>query len=149
MKKSQKGLTLVEVIVSIAVFTIISLALFSSFLGMKRVTVRQEEYVRLEMVCYDLKYEWEMYGVKHFNDEKNTKYLGSDFNIIQISDSSDSGDLKNAKYLIKYTINENGELIINRISDFDEKKVFIKDLNCGTSSANLTNAEEEQANEKK
>lgn len=145
MKKSQKGLTLVEVIVSIAVFTIISLALFSSFLGMKRVTVRQEEYVRLEMVCYDLKYEWEMYGDKHFSNEKNTKYLDSDFNIIQISDSS---DLKKAKYLIKYTI-ENGELIINRISDFDEKKVFIKDLNCGTSSANLSNAEKEQANEKK
>lgn len=132
MKKSQKGLTLVEVIVSIAVFTIISLALFSSFLGMKKVTVRQEEYVRLEMACYDLKYEWDMYGEEHFGDDNKPKYLDSDFK---------TADIEDAKYLVKYTIKD-GELIIDVISDFDEKKVFIKNLNCGKSNANITNAEE-------
>ena len=62
MKKTRKGLTLVEVIVAIAVFTIISLALFSSYLGMRKVVFRQEEYARLEMVCYDINYYWDKYG---------------------------------------------------------------------------------------
>lgn len=62
MNKTRKGITLVEVIVSIAVFTIISLALFTSFLGMRKVVAKQEEYVRLEMVCHDINYYWDMYG---------------------------------------------------------------------------------------
>lgn len=127
MKKSQKGLTLVEVIVSIAVLTIISLALFSSFLGMRRVTLRQEEYVRLEMVCYDLKYEWDMYGQtesSRIKDNDGLIMLNSDF---KYTDSSDD-----CRYKIQYEVT-NGTLIIKRVSYLDDSKTFIKDLNCGTS----------------
>ena len=55
MKKTQKGVTLIEVIVAIAVFATISLALFSSVIIMKNVIKRQEEYIKIEMVCYDIK----------------------------------------------------------------------------------------------
>lgn len=59
MKKSQKGLTLVEVLVSISVFTIIIFSLFSTLLAMRKVVARQEEYVKIEMVCQDINVYWQ------------------------------------------------------------------------------------------
>lgn len=95
MNKTRKGITLVEVIVSIAVFTIISLALFTSFLGMRKVVAKQEEYVRLEMVCYDIKYYWEQYGTENKWDEK---YFGDG---IKSDDGIGTGYLKyeNGKFI--------------------------------------------------
>lgn len=61
MRKSKKGVTLIEVIVSIAIFSMISLALFSSVISMKKIIIRQEEYVRIEMVCYDISAYYEKY----------------------------------------------------------------------------------------
>lgn len=61
MSKSKKGVTLIEVIVSIAIFSMISLALFSSIISMKKVVIRQEEYVRFEMICYDISAYCEKY----------------------------------------------------------------------------------------
>lgn len=54
MKKTKKGLTLIEVLVSISVFTIIIFALFSSIVAMRKVVSRQEEAVKIKMVCQDM-----------------------------------------------------------------------------------------------
>ena len=53
MKKARKGLTLVEVVVSIAIIAVISVALVTAYAGIVKVSARQEEYVRLDMVCND------------------------------------------------------------------------------------------------
>ena len=84
MRKSKKGVTLIEVIVSIAIFSMISLALFSSVISMKKVIIRQEEYVRIEMVCYDISAYYEKYKAswpkEYFNSKNNNiGYLTSDF----------------------------------------------------------------------
>ena len=84
MKKTQKGVTLIEVIVAIAVFAVISLALFSSVIAMQNVIARQEEYVKLEMVCYDINAYKSKYpsnwSYEYFNGEVNERgYLKRDF----------------------------------------------------------------------
>ena len=91
MNRSQKGVTLIEVLVSIAVFAIISLALFSSVIAMKNVITRQEEYVKLEMVCQDIIF----YGSKYyyyfgddFDNENNKGYLNKKFKPTNINDAS-------------------------------------------------------------
>lgn len=129
MKKTKKGLTLVEVIVSIAVFTVISLALFSSFLGMRRVSLRQEENVRLEMACYDLKYEWDMYGTDGTNgfSGNGTRYLDSDFKVLPVD------RIAEATYKITYTVSD-GHLVISSVASMIDDKVFIEDLDCGVSA---------------
>ena len=59
--KAKKGITLVEVLVAIAVFSIISLAMFSSLLVMRKTAARQEEYLHFEMICTDIAF----YGDVH------------------------------------------------------------------------------------
>ena len=75
MKKAQKGITVIEVIVAIAIFVMISLVIISSIISMKQIVARQEEYVRLEMVCYDIdayyrKYD-EIWNEKWWKNSKN------------------------------------------------------------------------------
>ena len=95
MNRSKKGVTLIEVIVAIAVFAIISLALFSSVIAMKNVITRQEEYVKLEMVCQDIIFygsEYDEYFVYDFEDyfdkENNKGYLNKKFKPTNINDAS-------------------------------------------------------------
>ena len=78
MKKSQKGLTLVEVLVSISVFTIIIFSLFSTLLAMRKVVARQEEYVKIEMVCQDINVYWEKYKGSADYQEWFKKYFNED-----------------------------------------------------------------------
>ena len=123
MKKTQKGVTLIEVIVAIAVFATISLALFSSVMIMKNVIKRQEEYVKIEMVCYDIKAYCEQYEkkwmVKYFegcniDTKQNIGYLSSDFKPTTYD---------NAKYIIKYTKDS-----IVCISTLDGKVTFVENV---------------------
>ncbi|MGM9632564.1 MAG: type II secretion system protein J [Eubacteriales bacterium] len=135
MKKTRKGVTLVEVIVSIAVFTIISLALFSSVLSMRKVVLRQEEYARLEMVCYDINAYWDAYGENWYNNyTKGVSsgkfiYLDSDFKVT---------DAVNQVYTLKYDYDGKGtsetsddELIIIFIKKGDY--TYAENINCGVS----------------
>ena len=123
MKKTQKGVTLIEVIVAIAVFSTISLALFSSVMIMKNVIKRQEEYVKIEMICYDIKAYHKKYGETwmseyfekcNMDEEENLGYLSSDF----IPTTYD-----NAKYIIKYSENS-----IVYISTLDGKVTFVENI---------------------
>lgn len=162
MKKTRKGLTLVEVIVAIAVFTIISLALFSSYLGMRKVVFRQEEYARLEMVCYDINYYWDKYGDEsndQSNDQWYKKYFGPDANKNKGYLKYENGKLvpqasdQNADYEISwsyYSINSDGNvesyldgktkcLKIDSIKSSDGKHTFInsdKPVYCGPKEGN-------------
>ena len=43
--KKQKGATLVEVLVAVTVFAIISIAMFTSFLNKKKMVAKQKEYL--------------------------------------------------------------------------------------------------------
>lgn len=147
MKKTRKGLTLVEVIVSIAVFTIISLALFTSFLGMRKVVAKQEEYVRIEMVCYDINYYWDMYGdddlaeksdndwyVKYFGENAtydNAKKEGVGY--LQYKDGKFEPTADKSHYVVEYEINGN-ELIITSIYNNETKRIYVESVNCGPSS---------------
>lgn len=122
MKKTQKGITLVEVIVAIAVFAIISLALFSSVFAMKNVVARQEEYLKLEMVCQDINALWKNNSTDwDFNADK--VYLTSKF--------IKANDFNEASYVIKFQIvdNNNTQLLLS-IYNIDETITFVENVIC-------------------
>ena len=127
MKKTIKGMTLVEVLVSIAVFAIISLALVTSIIGIKGVVNRQEEYVRFEMAAYDINYYWDKYGeswaVNYFGGivENNKGYL--EFKNGEVVPTIDDS----APYWVSFRYDDN-KLIISIDS---EERSYISDLNCG------------------
>ena len=129
MKKARKGLTLVEIIVAIAVFSIVSIAFFTSYVSMNKVVARQEEYTRFEMICYDINYYWDMYGQgwheKYFQSTTvdGTAYFDKDFN----PQSDDDG----AQYKITYD-NTADTLTIIKIEKLgSDKKVIVEDVKCG------------------
>ncbi len=138
MKKTKKGLTLVEVIVAIAVFAVITLALFSTYLGIRKLSFRQEEYVRLEMVCYDINYYWDAYG-----DEWVKEYLKSNITDNDFINNWDSksiplgSDFKptngSAAYNVSFEYSgdgENKQLTITSVHSL-AGKVYIENLHCG------------------
>lgn len=119
MKKSKKGLTLIEVIVAISVFSIISFALLSSIVLMKRVVNRQEEYVKLEMVCNDIKVYYDDFPSewvkKYFQGKNNNNigYLNSNFQIV------DEGEEK-------YKIEFSNDTILSISST--ENKIYVENI---------------------
>ena len=136
MKKARKGLTLVEIIVAIAVFSIVSIAFFTSYVSMNKVVARQEEYTRFEMICYDINYYWDMYdegwddayflpsGAQETPSGSQifTAYFDKDF-------EPQSGD-DNAVYKITYSCDT--ELTIIKIEKIgNDKKVIVENVKCG------------------
>ena len=128
MKKSQKGLSLVEVIVAIAIFSMVSLALFTSVIAMRKVLNRQEEYVKLEMVCYDInayydismnddqdKTWYQLYFGEYINSKPYMAYLTSEF--------TPTVNLDEAQYKISFT--ENSILSISSIND---EIIFVQNI---------------------
>ena len=137
MKNTRKGLTLVEIIVAIAVFSIVSVAFFTSYVSMNKVVARQEEYVRFEMICYDINYYWDVYGLntenpenswenKYFkgNVENNIAYFDKNFNPQYYKDG--------AVYQITYDMTGETLTIINikKIVKGDNK-IIIEGVKCG------------------
>ena len=134
MKKTRKGLTLVEVIVSIAVFTIISLALFSTILSMNKVVKRQEEYVRLEMACQDIDYYWDACGEDFitngvFSGDQNSEWTEKGDNTKEYSFkiSEEWG-----VFDVALRIDEGGNLCIVSIKGLDGRSYLSENgLDCG------------------
>lgn len=117
---SQKGITLVEVVVAIAIFSIISFTLLSSVIAMKKVIMRQEEYVKLEMVCYDISAYRNKYGdqwAKYYFGEniKNVGYLTYDF--------ESTSNQNEAKYKIIFSNNK-----IIAILSMDGETIFAENI---------------------
>lgn len=137
MKKTKKGLTLVEVLVAITVLSITMFALLSTIVAMRKVVSRQEEYVKIKMVCQDIEAYWDKYGLGegeaegwayyYFKGEgaieSYTGYLTSKFSPVRVYNKS--------HYKIEYRITESNELVIKSITSPD-KKILVENLNCGT-----------------
>lgn len=137
MKKTKKGLTLVEVLVSVAVFAVVTLALTSTYIGMRNLSRRQEQYVRLEMVCYDINYYWDAYGEEwatHYlksNDvNEDVKKVGEEYHIFLNTEFKPASGGSKYTYRVIYSI-ENNELIIKLVETSAKDRVYIKNLNCG------------------
>lgn len=134
MKKMQKGLTLVEVLVSIAVFTIISLVMFSSLLAMTKVVALQEDYARIEMACRDMNAYWDMYGedwdIKYFQLDTN-----SDVGYLKYQDGQlvPTSDLNNSDFTVKYS-EADGKLRIMSVRSEAKEREYLNDpIDCGQS----------------
>ena len=128
MKKARKGLTLVEVLVSIALFSIILLSFTSINISMLTVTSRQEEYIRLEMVCYDINYYWDVYQGDwddYYFDRQSDGikgYLDAHFKPCSSL---------NAHYVIDFTENLSEKtLTINSIKSTKENRTYVTDVKC-------------------
>ncbi len=121
----QKGSSLVEVLVGIAVFLGISVALFSSFLGMKTQLLRQEELIRFEMLCRDIDAYYDTYGAdwdeKYFADNAldGTVYFDSDFKPC----------LETKVYRLDYVMKD-GALVVN-VYHNETNRPIIEELNYG------------------
>ena len=137
MRKSKKGLTLVEVLVAISVLTIVIFALFSTIIAMRKVVARQEEYVKIKMVCQDIEAYWDKYGEdwadKYFEGEYETNnlkgYLTSKFYPVTNYDKN--------YYKIEFSYDDDSnskKLIIDSIKSPDGKEL-VKRLNCGESQS--------------
>ena len=139
MKKTYKGLTLVEVLVSIAVFTIISLAMFSSLLAMTKVVALQEDYARIEMVCYDINAYWDMYG-----NDWDDYYFDRDYSHTSTVDrigylTYQSGKLVptndlNADYIVTYDYSgtDSGLRITSVRSESKDREYLSGSIDCGS-----------------
>ncbi len=139
MKKTYKGLTLVEVLVSIAVFTIISLAMFSSLLAMTKVVALQEDYARIEMACYDMNAYWDMYG-KDWDDyyfDRDPSHTSTEDRIGYLT--YQSGKLvptndPNPEYIVTYDYSgtDNGLRITSVRSESKDREYLGGSIDCGS-----------------
>lgn len=131
--KKKKGTTLVEVLVAIAVFSIISVAMFSSLLIIRRSVARQEEYLHFEMICSDIafygdeyKRGWDVeYFSLPFSQNEGQIYYDRDFNV----------SATEQVYCLSYSYADTdsdgySELIIS-IQHVESERFIIKNLNYG------------------
>lgn len=109
MSALKKGETLVEVLVSVAVFSIVCAGVFSCLLGIRRVNQRQKEYVRFEMICRDIAYfAPEQLNAGYFGgeakpeEEKWVVHYDSDFKVTEESSA----------YRLEYSY-ESGSLVVS------------------------------------
>lgn len=121
----KKGFTLVEVLVSIFIFSLVLVTTLSTYLLSISFEKRQSEYIYFETICLDInkysdvyKREWNLY---YFNNDSNEQYYDINFNYV--------GTTIN-KYKLAFFYTANNELIIN-VTDEDNDRFIIKDLNYG------------------
>lgn len=135
MKKTYKGLTLVEVLVSIAVFTIISLAMFSSLLAMTKVVALQEDYARIEMACYDMNAYWDMYGKEW--DKEYFRLLDGNSEVgylkYQGGQLVPTNDRNNSDFTVKYSEADEKLIIMSVRSESKDREYLIDPIECGPS----------------
>jgi prepilin-type N-terminal cleavage/methylation domain-containing protein len=104
MKKSKKGFTLIEVIVSIAIFATVCTLAFSMLITMRNINMRQKEYVKINMVCYDIDAYYRKY-----NDEWTIQYFGTNEIIDEAyldAEFIPTIDKNKGKYIIKLDNND-------------------------------------------
>ena len=131
--KKKKGTTLVEVLVSIAVFSIISVAMFSSLLVMRKTSARQEEYLRFEMICTDIafygdvhKRNWDKeYFSLSESREEGEIYFGYNFSL------SETDKIYCLSYSYFDTNSDGYKELIISIYHVESGRVIIEDLNYG------------------
>ena len=141
MRKSKKGLTLVEVLVAISVLTIVIFALFSTIIAMRKVVARQEEYVKIKMVCQDIEAYCDKYGKdwadKYFEGEYETNnlkgYLTSNF--------EPTDDSNKAEYIISF-VDNNGEVNLS-IKNKSKDRVIVSGFKISINKEGTINEKEQ------
>ncbi|MBR2722101.1 MAG: type II secretion system protein [Clostridia bacterium] len=129
----KKGTTLVEVLVAIAVFSIISVAMFSSLLVMRKTVARQEEYLRFEMICSDIAFFGDEYGREwdqHYfplnsGQDEGKIYYGYDFH------PSTTEQVYCLSYSYADTNDDGFEELIVSIHHVESGRVIVENLNYG------------------
>ncbi len=131
--KTKKGTTLVEVLVAIAVFSIITVAMFSSLLIMRKTVARQEEYLRFEAICTDIafygdvhKRAWDKeYFSLPASQNEGQIYYGHDFQ------PSDTEQIYCLSYSYADTNGDGYAELIVSISHVESGRFIIENLNYG------------------
>lgn len=121
MRKTHKGTTLVEVLVSIAVFAILSVAVISCLLGMTKIVSRQEEYVRFEMILSDMEFYFNHSDINSYfqyeteQSDKCTVYFTDRF--VEVTNDS------NRIYALTYRI-DGSNLIVENIKHISGRVIL-------------------------
>ncbi len=124
----KKGLTLVEVMVATAIFTMTFAVCITLSLSSVKQEKRQRDYMAFESICYDINFYCNTYKSKwakeYFGDtEKTSHFYDLTYKIVNNRDE--------ANYELVYSYNENHELIVN-VKDIKNNKVIIENLNYGS-----------------
>ena len=129
----KKGLTLVEVLVSISVFVISFATCITVYFTVVKQETRQAEYLAFENVCLEIDKYSDTYGsnwnIEYFGNDKDIQYYDEKFTLL-------TGDINidDIKYQLEFDYVENQddvlELIVN-IYEVESGRFIIKDLNYG------------------
>lgn len=129
----KKGLTLVEVLVSISVFVISFATCITVYFTVIKQETRQDEYLAFENVCLEIDKYSDTYGsnwnIEYFGNDKDIQYYDEKFTLL-------TGDINidDIKYQLEFDYIENQddvlELIVN-IYEVESGRFIIKDLNYG------------------
>lgn len=129
----KKGLTLVEVLVSISVFVISFATCITVYFTVVKQETRQDEYLAFENVCLEIDKYSDTYGsnwnIEYFGNDKDIQYYDEKFTLL-------TGDINidDIKYQLEFDYIENQddvlELIVN-IYEVESGRFIIKDLNYG------------------
>lgn len=129
----KKGLTLVEVLVSISVFVISFATCITVYFTVIKQETRQDEYLAFENVCLEIDKYSDTYGsnwnIEYFGNDRDIQYYDEKFTLL-------TGDINidDIKYHLEFDYVENQddvlELIVN-IYEVESGRFIIKDLNYG------------------
>lgn len=130
----KKGLTLVEVMVATAIFTMTFAVCITLSLSSVKQEKRQRDYMTFESICYDINYYCNAYksewANKYFGDDINAPkahYYDITYKIVSNRDK--------ANYELVYSYNESNELIVN-VNDIKNNRAIIENLNYGSKRFN-------------
>lgn len=126
----KKGLTLVEVMVATAIFTMTFAVCITLSLSSVKQEKRQRDYMTFESICYDINYYCNAYksewANKYFGDDINAPkahYYDITYKLVSNKDE--------ANYELVYSYNDSNELIVN-VNDIKNNRKIIDNLNYGS-----------------
>lgn len=126
----KKGLTLVEVMVATAIFTMTFAVCITLSLSSVKQEKRQRDYMTFESICYDINYYCNAYksewANKYFGDDINAPkahYYDITYKLVSNKDE--------ANYELVYSYNDSKELIVN-VNDIKNNRKIIDNLNYGS-----------------